>query len=366
MPPMRFLRAGEPDATLLLLLRANVRTPDQTEGDVWAQASALALIEDRIGRTLADHTLPDLDAVAEEIFARSEAEMRRRLAALPEGSWEYGFTTDGLDSPFTFRCRVTLAGGEAMVDFAGTSPEQPRAVNCVYAYTFAMTVFALKALLLPELPNNEGIFRPIRVLAEEGSLLNPRFPAAVGGRAATGHYVPPLVFGALASVLPDRVRAAPGSPLWIVNIAGVDGAGRGFANVLFFNGGTGAGAAQDGADCVSFPSNISATPIEVAERTAPVFIHRKALREDSGGAGRQRGGRGQEVVLECEAEGVQAVFVTERLREAAPGLFGGASGATGAVLLNGAAFDTRRQQRLKRGDVLTLRTPGGGGFGFPE
>jgi N-methylhydantoinase B len=365
IPPMRLLRAGEPDATLLLLLRTNVRTPDQTEGDVWAQAAALALIEDRIGSALDDHGLSDLEAVAGDIFARSETEMRRRIAALPEGSWEYGFTTDGLDGPFTFRCRLTLAGGEAVVDFAGTSPEQPRAVNCVYAYTFAMAVFALKALLLPELPNNEGIFRPIRVLAEEGSLLNPRFPAAVGGRAATGHYVPPLVFGALASVLPEKVRAAPGSPLWIVNLAGVDRAGRGFANVLFFNGGTGAGAAQDGADCVSFPSNISATPVEVAERTAPVFIHRKALREGSGGAGGQRGGRGQEVVLECEAEGVQAVFVTERLREPAPGLFGGAPGAAGAVLLNGLAFDTRRQQRLKRGDVLTLRTPGGGGYGLP-
>ncbi len=363
MPPLRFIRDGEADATLLALLRANVRTPDQTEGDVWAQVSAVALIEDRVDRCLTEHALPDLTTVATDIYDRSEREMRARLAALPEGSWTYDFETDGYAEPLRFAVRVTLKGGEVEVDFAGTAPQQPRAVNCVYAYTAAMTVFALKALLLPELPNNEGIFRPIRILAEEGSILNPRSPAPVGGRAATGHYVPPLIFGALAPVLPDRVRAAAGSPLWIVNIAGVDPEGRSFANVLFFNGGTGAGAAQDGVDAISFPSNISATPIEVAERTAPVFIHGKSLREGSGGAGRHKGGRGQEVVVECLADDVQAVFVTERLKRPAPGLFGGGAGAPGEVLLNGAAFDTRTQQRLKRGDRLTIRTPGGGGYG---
>jgi N-methylhydantoinase B len=103
--------------------------------------------------------------------------------------------------------------------------------------------------------------------------------------------------------------------------------------------------------------------VEVAERTAPVFIHGKSLREGSGGTGRHAGGRGQEVLLEVLADGVQAVFVTERLKQPAPGLFGGGAGATGAVLLNGAEFDTRRQQRLNRGDVLTIRTPGGGGYG---
>ncbi len=268
------MRDEVPDATLITLLRANVRTPDQTEGDVWAQVGAVSLIEDRVRRTLEDHRLSDLSAVAAEILDRSEAEMRRRLAALPEGRWRYAMQTDGLDEPFTLQVEVTLRGGEVAVDFTGSSPQQPRAVNCVLAYTSAMTAFALKALLLPELPNNEGIFRPIRTHAPKGCILNPRFPAAVGGRAATGHYVPVLIFGALADALPEKVRAAPGSPLWIMNLAGTDAYGRPFANVLFFNGGTGAGADQDGVDCVSWPSNISATPIEVTERTAPVLVHR--------------------------------------------------------------------------------------------
>ena len=366
IPPMLLMRGEVPDATLIALLRANVRTPDQTEGDVWAQVGAVSLIEDRVRRTLEDHRLSDLSAVAADIFDRSEAEMRRRLAALPEGSWRFAMQTDGLDEPFTLRIEVTLRGGEVAVDFTGTSPQQPRAVNCVLAYTSAMTAFALKALLLPELPNNEGIFRPIRTHAPEGCILNPRFPAAVGGRAATGHYVPVLVFGALADALPEQVRAAPGSPLWIMNLAGTDAEGRPFANVLFFNGGTGAGAGQDGVDCISWPSNISATPVEVTERTAPVLVHRKAMRPDSGGAGRSRGGRGQEVLLECEADGVAAVFVTERLRFAAHGLFGGGPGAKGEVLIDGDPVDTRRLQVLRKGSVVTIRTPGGGGYGASD
>ena len=363
IPPMILLRDGQVDRTLITLLRTNVRTPDQTEGDVWAQVSALALIDNRIMRTLDDHGLPNLETVAREIFDRSEAEMRRRIAALPEGTWHYAMQTDGMEQPFTFAVAITLRGGEIFFDFAGTSPQQPRAVNCVLAYTSAMTVFAIKSLLLPELPNNEGIFRPLHISAPEGSILNPRYPAPVGGRAATGHYVPPLIFGALASVLPDKVRAAPGSPIWIMNINGTDLRGRTFANVLFFNGGTGAGATQDGVSAISWPSNISATPIEVAERTAPVLIHHKALVDGSGGTGRHDGGRGYEMVVEIEADNVGTVFVTERLKYGAPGMAGGGAGALGAVLVDGEPIDTRRQQTLMRGNVVTVRTPGGGGYG---
>jgi N-methylhydantoinase B len=365
IPPMRLMRGEAVDASLMTLLRTNVRTPDQTEGDVWAQAGAVALIEDRVRRALEDHGLPDLAGVAAEIFDRSEAEMRRRIAALPDGTWHATMETDGLEQPFTFQVEVVIDGSEIRVDFSGTSPQQPRAVNCVLAYTSAMTHFALKALLLPELPNNEGVFRPIGVHAPEGSLLNPRSPAAVGGRAATGHYVPPLIFAALAPVLPEKVRAAPGSPLWIMNIAGTDAAGRSFANVLFFNGGTGAGAGQGGVDAISWPSNISATPIEVAERTAPLLIHHKELRAGSGGTGLHHGGRGQEMLIECEASDVATVFVTERLRVPAPGLFGGGAGAPGEVLVDGAPVDTRRLQVLRKGSRVTIRTPGGGGYGAP-
>lgn len=185
IPPMLLMRDGAVDRTLLRLLRASVPTPDTTEGDVWAQIGAASLIDDRVRRTIEDHRLDGLAAGADEIFDRSEAEMRRRTA-VPEGRWRYGVQTGGLEAPFTFAVAITIAGGEAHVDFAGASPQQPRAVNRMPACTKAMSAFTLKALLLPGVPNNEGIFRLLHVHAPEGSLLNPRWPAAVGGRAATG------------------------------------------------------------------------------------------------------------------------------------------------------------------------------------
>lgn len=363
IPPMRLLRDGVPDATLIRLLRTNIRTPDQTEGDIWAQASAVTLIGDRVVQTLTDHDLPDLTAVATEIFDRSEAAMTERLRALPEGSWSAGFETDGMDQPFHLQVRVTLKDGALLADYAGSSPQQPRSVNCPFTYTRAMTWFVLKAMLLPELPSNEGIFRPIRISVPEGCILNPREPAPVGGRAATGHYVPVLMFQALAEAIPDKVRAAPGSPLWMMSLAGRDQAGQPYAGTLFFNGGTGAGAAQDGCDSISWPSNISATPVEVAERTAPVMIHRKVQRAGSGGAGRHAGGMGHETEIECETDGMAAVFVTERIKFPAPGLFGGAPGALGEVLIDGKPVNTRTQQVLNRGTRVIVRTPGGGGYG---
>src|SRR5260370_144985 len=122
--------------------------------------------------------------------------------------------TDGVDAPLEYRVALTVAGDEILADYTGTSPQQPRAINCVYAYTYAMTAYALKCALLPGLANNEGMYRPVRVTAPEGSILNPRFPAAVVSRAVTGHYVPVLLFGALHRVIPDRIMAGAGSPLW--------------------------------------------------------------------------------------------------------------------------------------------------------
>ncbi len=177
-----------------------------------------------------------------------------------------------------------MRGDEIVADFTGTSPAQPRAINCVMAYTYAMTAYAVRCALLPGLPNNEGMYRPVKVEAPEGCLLNPKFPAAVVSRAQTGHYVPILILGALHQVIPDRVAAAAGSPLWAVAQSGVRDDGRPYTTVLFFNGGMGATAGKDGEHVLSWPSNISSTPVEVAERNSPLFFHYKRMRAGSGGA----------------------------------------------------------------------------------
>ena len=365
IPLARLVHAGRRDDTLVQLLRANVRTPDQTLGDIWAQVSANELMERRVLRLMEDYGLDTLGDLADELFARSERAMRQAISAVPDGTYRYGIETDGVEAPLAFRIALTIAGDEIAADYAGTSPSQPRAINCVLAYTYAMTAYAIRCALLPGLANNEGMYRPVRVQAPEGCLLNPRFPAAVVSRAVTGHYVPVLVFGALHQVIPERVMAAPGSPLWAVTQSGVrDGDGKPYTNVLFFNGGTGATPSKDGENALSWPSNISSTPVEVAERNSPLFFHYKRLRPGTGGGGRFRGGLGQEILMESESVSpITVSFMAERTRFPAPGLAGGLAGGLGDVRINGRSVDNRRQHILAGGDRVLVKTPGGGGYG---
>jgi N-methylhydantoinase B len=212
------------------------------------------------------------------------------------------------------------------------------------------------------------MYRPVRVEAPDGCLLNPRFPAAVVSRAVTGHYVPVLVLGALHQVIPDRVMAASGSPLWAVTQSGVrERDHRPYTNVLFFNGGMGATPVKDGESALSWPSNISSTPVEIAERNSPLFFHYKRLRPGSGGAGRFRGGLGQDILMESEsATPIIVSFMAERTKYPAPGLDGGEAGGLGDVRINGRRVDSRRQHVARRGDRVLIRTPGAGGYGRPE
>ncbi len=364
IPLAKLMHEGRTDDTLVQLIRANVRTPDMTIGDIWAQASANELMERRVRRLLDDYGLDGLGALGDELFGRSERAMREAIRAVPDGTYKYGFRTDGVDVPFDFRIALTVTGDEVVADYAGTSPQQPRAINCVLAYTYAMTAYAIRCALLPTLPNNEGMYRPVTVQAPEGCLLNPRFPAAVVSRAVTGHYVPVLVFGALHRVIPDKVMAGAGSPLWAITQSGVREDGRPYTNVFFFNGGMGATTHKDGEHVLSWPSNISSTPVEVAERNSPLFVHHKRMRPGSGGAGRFRGGLGQDILLESRSERPIVVsFMAERTKYPAPGFAGGQDGGLGDVKLNGRAIDHRKQYVLKLGDRVLVSTPGGAGYG---
>jgi N-methylhydantoinase B len=366
IPVMKLVSAGVPDQTLLKLLRAAVRTPDQTEGDLWAQLTGLELMERRLGDIMQEYGLDDLESFGTEVLGRCETAMRSAIRALPDGVYRYEFQTDGITEPFTYRIELTVAGDRIHVDYAGTSAQVDRAINCTMTYSFAMTAYALKCALLPELPNNEGIFRCIEVTAPEGTIVNPRHPASVGGRMATGHYLPIAVFGALAPVLGERMIAASGSPLWSIIETGVRPSGRTYANVLFFNGGMGATSSGDGQSTYAWPSNVSNVPVELVERASSMFVHRKGLRPGSGGAGRHRGGLGQEIHFEVRsATPIGMIFMAERCRFEAPGFAGGGSGAPGAVLIDGKPVDYRQNVVLKNGQTVTLRTPGGGGYGSP-
>ena len=369
IPLMKIFQAGEPDATFFRLLRTQVRTPDQTVGDVYAQIAANMLMEERLLSLMADYRLEEIDALSDVLNGRCEAAMRGAIAEVPDATYRYELVTDGLspDNTFVFKVALTVDGEHIRIDFAGSSPAQPRAINCPYCYTFAMSAYAVKCALLPDLPNNAGMYRMIEVAAPENSIVNPLPPAPVGARAMTGHYVPVALFGALAQVLPDRVMAGAGSPLWNCTQSGVRADGTPYATNQFFNGGMGATAVQDGEPSLSWPSNISCTPVEVAEQFTPFFFHHKRLRPGSGGAGRQRGGLGQDILMESRSDTpISVSFMAERTRIPAPGLAGGGDGGLGAVEVNGRAIDVRVNHILQKGDRLLIATPGGGGYGPPE
>jgi N-methylhydantoinase B len=368
IPPLKLMRAGEPDETLIAILRKNVRTPEQTMGDLWAQVVALDLMEERLHVLMEQAGLCDLSSLASEIHQRCEAAMRSAIAALPNGTYTSELQTDGLmDKPVTLKLALTIEDDRIIADYTGTDAQVDRAINCALCYTYAMTMYGVKVCTSPNLPNNEGAWRPISIVAPEGCIVNPVFPASGGSRMLIGHYLPILVFGCLGQVVPDRVMAACGSPMWGMNQSGVNASGKPYANMFFYNGGMGANRRGDGISCLSWPSNVSSTPIEITEHIAPLRVHYKRLRPDSGGVGGHRGGLGQEIALESRSATPIAVsFLAERTIFPAFGIEGGKSGAAGVLRLNGQKIDPKKQYVLMHGDTVTLATPGGGGHGNPD
>lgn len=368
IPPLKLMRAGVTDDTLVAILRQNVRTPDQTLGDLWAQVVALDLMEDRLVGLMRQAALPDLTDLAAEIQGRCEAAMRGAIAALPDGTYRSELQTDGLmDTPITIRLALTIKGDEITMDYTGTDAQVDRAINCALCYTYAMSMYGVKVCTSPNLPNNEGAWRPIRIVAPPGCIVNPQFPAPGGSRMLIGHYLPMLVFGCLGQVVPDRVMAACGSPMWGMNQSGVRAGGKPYANMFFFNGGMGGNMRGDGVTTLSWPSNVSSTAVEISEHIAPLRFHHKRLRADSGGPGRHRGGLGQEILIESRSDTPIAVsFLAERTIFPAFGIEGGQAGAPGVLRINGQTTDPKRQYVLKRGDTVSMATPGGGGHGDPR
>ena len=364
IPLSKLAEQGEINDFLVRMIRANVRTPDQTMGDIWAQVGAGGLMAERLLSFMGDYGLNDLQPFAEELLGRCELAMHNAISKIPSGKYHYAMETDGMGIPFLFNVTLTINDGTITVDYAGTTPAQDLAMNCPMTYTYAMSVYALKCLLLPDLPNNDGMFRPIVVDAPNNSLVNPRYPLAVSARASVGHYLPIVIFGALSKAIPEKVMAGVGSPLWAITQTGHREDGSAYTNVMFFNGGMGAMHDKDGENCLSWPSNISSTPTEVAERNAPIIFREKALYSCSGGQGMHRGGLGQEVIMECINEKpIAMMFMAERTCKPAPGFFGGKDGSLGEVQINGESVNHRTQHILCKGDIVLLRTPGGGGYG---
>lgn len=365
IPPLKLIEAGKPNRTAIAFIEKNVRVPEQTMGDVWGEIAACHKIQERLLDLVAETGI-DIGALGREIRRRSEQAMCRAIESLPDGTYRARVQNDpGLDEPIVANCTITIRGGSMLIDLAGSSPQMQRAVNSVPNYTFAYTCFGVKAVLCPDVPNNEGSTRPITVTAPLGSVFNPRPPAPCTTRSMAGQLLPPCVMGALADAIPERVLAQPGSPTCCFNVSGVH-RDRSYALISFVSGGMGAGAAQDGLGPMSFPSNVANSPIEIMEQLAPIRIMAREMRQGSGGRGRRRGGDGQRIVFEMDGDTpATASFLMNRVDCPALGLNGGLAGATGRVRLNGGVINPANHIVLKRGDRVIMETPAGGGFGRP-
>ena len=367
IPPWKLLQAGQQDDKLIRLIRHNVRVPDLVMGDIWSQLAANQLMQRRLHELLEEQGLFDLEALADAIITTSRQAMVQAIREMPRGEYSYSLQTDGFDStPFTLAVTVRVLDDRLQVDYTGTSPQVDRGLNVVPNYTFAFTTYALKCILAPTLLNNEGCFEPIEVTAPTGCLLNPVYPAAVGARAVTGHFLPTAIFGALSQAYPGRMQAASAGCLWAMQYTGFNSRGERFTNLFFLHGGQGASSDRDGLSCISFPGNISNTPIEMIEET-PILIERKAFREDSGGAGCFRGGNGQVLAVRVlNASPLTVSFLSDRTKIPAPGFGAGQDGMLGSVTLNGKPINPKQMVVAQHGDLIVLNTPGGGGYGDPK
>jgi N-methylhydantoinase B len=367
-PVVRLYDEGKLNADILAILRANVRVPELAEGDVRAQVAANAVGARLLVEFLEEYGLPDLEQLSATLQGRVEAAMRARIAALPDGSFEYETSAEtGIGTAdILIRSTITIGGDEMVVDYTGSSPQtRESGVNCVLNCTRSLTLFPLHAALLPEIPSNEGMTRPIHVVAPEGSVMNAQRPAAVDVRAMITHLLPDHVMGSLASIIGDRVTAGSGIRwMLLADRVRADGTSRTISS-FFQAGGMGASGRRDGPSGRFFPIRARHTPVERFELDTGLTIERKALRQDSGGPGRFRGGCGQVITLANPGpDTVRFSFYRPQTRHGARGYFGGLDGKPGNITLNGEELD-EGVLTLLPGDRANLETPGGGGFGNP-
>jgi len=364
IPPVRLVADGEIRADVLDLLLANVRNPAERRADVQAQLAANERGARRVGSLLDDHG-EGLLAAFDAVIDYSRQRMASEIAALPDGEYTASTTIEGdgiTDDDVPITVTITVADDALTVDFAGTASQVPGNVNAPLAIAESAVYFVVRCLTDPTIPPNQGCYEPITVAVPSGSLLNPDAPAAVvGGNVETSQRVTEVVFDALAEAAPDRVPAEGQGTMNNLVVGG-----PGFTYYETIGGGGGATPNGDGASGVQVGmTNTQNTPIEALETAYPLRVTEYALRDDSGGAGRYRGGDGlvREIVVETDAT---VSLLTDRRRTPPAGRAGGADGAVGHNVVDGERVGAKLTRAVTAGTTVRVETPGGGGYGAPD
>ncbi|QPF74110.1 hydantoinase B/oxoprolinase family protein [Roseateles sp. DAIF2] len=372
IPILRYASAAGVDRGVRALIRANVRYPDEVEGDLAALRACNEVGARRLAAMLAEFGEAALEPLGGFIIERSRRAMEQAIAAWPRGVYRHRLQMDGFDGQtLSLQAELRLLGERIEVDYAGSAAALPRGINVPLPYTEAYTSFGLRCLIGAGVPNNAGSLAAIRVEAPSGSILNAPPPHAVNARHVTGQLLPDLMFGCLRQARPEAVPAEGAASLWNINLAGQrrleDGGRRRFAITSFSTGGTGGRPRQDGLSTTAFPSGVRNVSIEILEASAPLLFWRKEYRPDSGGAGRQRGGLGQVIEVQHAQEDEPLLLAAswERWVHAPRGAEGGADGATGSARLlpSGEALRGKGRQTIPAGQRLQVLTPGGAGLG---
>lgn len=371
LPIMKFGSNGEFDPNVVSIIEANVRDKIQVMGDIYSLAGCNELGASRLVSMMREYELEDLDALGQHIINSSRNAMLDAISDVPNGRWVSTMRVDGVDSPLDIHTSLIVTDQEIKVDFAGTSSVQPYGINVPMSYTDAYTSFGVRCIVGPQIPNNAGSLGVINVTAPENCILNAPHPAAVNVRHVMGQLLPDAVYGCLSQVLPNQVPAEGTSSLWNLMAKGDwddQYANHSFMMMSFNSGGAGARPGQDGLSATAFPSGVRNMPVEINEVISPLIFWKKEFREDSGGAGKYRGGLGQTIIL-SNSQKKEFVFSAtyERVIYPARGRQGGEPGKTGRLTLDdGTAVVAKGDTVIPAGRKLVIEFPGGGGLGDPN
>ncbi|MEM7489454.1 MAG: hydantoinase B/oxoprolinase family protein, partial [Pseudomonadota bacterium] len=376
LPPVRLIRGGEMQTDIADILMRNTRLPQSAMGDLSGQLGALDLGMRRMDELLDEYGAGTVNAALGALSDRAETLMRAELANLPDGRWaaEDFLDNDGItDAALPIRVALEIAGDRLILDFDGTAPVTAGPVNIAYPTAVATAYVAIKHIF-PDLPANAGVMRPIEVRIPDGSLLAAPFPAPVGGYTETILRMIDVIFSAAGQGIPDRVVANAYGTINALSIAGTRANGARWVMFSFYGGGHGGTPEGDGLNHGNAPiSTATIPPLEILEAAYPILFREWALRPDSAGPGRHRGGLGATYEIELLEERADAFLFGERARFAPTGVAGGAEAATGAFTYQQA--DGRHApplgskmlgMKLARGQTVRLETPGGGGYGAPS
>ncbi len=374
IPLVKLYDGGVLNPSVMEMIRWNVRTPDEVIGDIRSQIAANHVCSEKIGQMLRENDLENLDDLAEQVISRTEKSMREEIEKIPDGIYRAEGIIEQMkgQQDVVIKAAVEVKGSDITVDLDGSSPQVNWGGNVVYNFTYAYVFMAIKSMFGPDIPNNDGCAKPVKLKAPEGTVVHCKFPAAVAARLVIGHYITEIIYRALSEVAPNKVIAASGGTPAQMNVFyGKRNDGRPWHSVIIRGGGMGASSDSDGNYVYIFPANGANTPIEILESDTPLLVENRELLADSSGPGRMKGGVGQREVFRVPDDqyaplppvnlGMQA----GRHIHPPEGLFGGKPGAKAQFLVNGVSGNPFGLTQLKPGDVVTIDAAGGGGCGNP-